>query len=105
MKPEDKLEDPAGNITSMKPEGDKVHLTQLYDSKDEFLHKTFIPMNSAERRQFRQQYIIPDTPFTTSPCLDMVMVVECPKSTSTELAAVKDPGAILRCCGTPKWVN
>ena len=75
-----KLEDPAGNITSMKPEGDKVHLTQLHNSKEEFLHKTFIPMNNFEYWKFRQQYIIPDTPFTTSPRLDMMMVVEYPKS-------------------------
>ena len=80
MKLEDKLEDPAGNISSMKPEGDKIHLTRLHDSKEELLHKTFIPMNNAKSRQFRQQYIIQDTPFTTSPCLDRVMVVECPMS-------------------------
>ena len=83
MELEDKLDDPAGTISSEKPAGgDMVHLTQVHDSTEEFLHKpAFTSANNAERRQLRQQYIIPDVPFTTSPRLDKVMVVECSKST------------------------
>ena len=39
-----------------------------------------IPVNNAERRQLGQQYIIPDTFFTTPPRLYKVMVAECLKS-------------------------
>ena len=42
-----------------------------------------IPVNNAEHRQLAQQYIIPDTFFTTSPCLDKVMAAECSKSTQS----------------------
>ena len=61
MELEDNAEDPAGNITSVSPGGDKVHLTQVHESTEEFLHKAFIPLNNAEHRQLRQQYIVPDT--------------------------------------------
>ena len=60
MELEDNPEDPAGNITSEKPGGDKVHLTQVHETT-EFLSKAFIPINNTECRQLRQQYIIPDT--------------------------------------------
>ena len=76
---EDDLEDPAGNITDKKPGGDRIYL----DSTKEFLYKAFVPVNNAESRQLRQQYIIPDTTFTTSPHLDKVMAVECSKSTKS----------------------
>ena len=79
MELEDDLENPAGNITNQKPGGDRVYL----DSTEEFLHKAFVPMNNAERRQLRQQYIVPDTPFTTFPHLDKVMALECSKSTKS----------------------
>ena len=83
MELEDDPEDPAGNVTSEKPEGDEVHLTQVHESTEEFLRKTFIPVNNAERRQLKQRYIVPDTPFTTSPRLDKVMAAECSKSTKS----------------------
>ena len=50
---------------------------------EEFLCKVFIPVNNAECRQLRQQYIIPDIPFTTSPRLDKVMAAKCSKSTKS----------------------
>ena len=50
MELEDNPEDLAGNITSEKPGGDKVHLTQVHESTEEFLHKAFIPVNNAECR-------------------------------------------------------
>ena len=50
----DDLEDSNGNITNEKPGCDKVHLTQVNDSTEEFLRKAFIPVNYAERRQLRQ---------------------------------------------------
>ena len=83
MELEDELEDPADNITNDKPGGDKVHLIQGNNSTEEFLCKAFIPMNNAECRQLRQQYIIPDTPFTTSPLLDKEMAAECSESTKS----------------------
>ena len=67
MELEEELEDPAGNITNKKLGGDKVHLTQVHDSTEEFLHKVFIPVNNAERRQLRQQYNHPRYPFLPLP--------------------------------------
>ena len=43
MELEDDPKDPAGNITSEYPGGDKVYLTQVHKSTEEFLHKVFIP--------------------------------------------------------------
>ena len=83
MELKDNPEDAAGHITSKKPGGEKVHLTQVHESIEEFLRKAFIPVNNAECRQLRQQYIVLDTPFTTSPRLDKVMAVECSKSTKS----------------------
>ena len=89
MELEDKLDDPADNISSKKSGGHKVHLTQVHDSTEEFPHKAFTSMNNAERRQLRQQYIVPDVPFTTSPCMDKVMAAESTKSADLQLSQIQ----------------
>ena len=83
MELEDELEDSAGNISSETLGGDKVHLTQVHESTEEFLRKAFSSVNNAERRQLKQQYIVPNTVFTASPRLDKVMAAECSKSTKS----------------------
>ena len=77
----DELNDEPTNTTSEEHSGgDKVHLTQIQESTKDLLCKAFTPMNNAERRQLRQQFIIPDASFTVSPRLDKVMAAECSKS-------------------------
>ena len=56
-------EDLADNSTGDRSGNDKVHLTQIQDSTKEGLRKAFNPMNNAERRQLRQQLIVPDAAF------------------------------------------
>ena len=60
--------------------GDKVRLTQVHKSTEDFLRKAFNAVSNTDRRQIRQQFIVPDTPFTTAPRLDKVMAAECSKS-------------------------
>ena len=60
--------------------GDKVCLTQVHKSTEDFLCKAFTAVSNTDRRQIRQEFIVPDTPFTTAPRLDKVMAVECSKS-------------------------
>ena len=83
MELEYELDDSTSNISSEKPGGDKVHLTQVHNSTEEFLRKAFTSVNNAECRQLRRQYIVTDVPFTTSPHLDKVMTAECSKSTKS----------------------
>ena len=56
-------EDLADNSTGDQSRSDKVHLTQIQDSMKEGLRKAFNPMKNAERRQLRQQSIVPDAAF------------------------------------------
>ena len=76
-------EDLADISTGDRSGSDKVHLTHIQDSTKEGLRKAFNPMNSAERRQLRQQFIVPDAAFIMSPRLDKVMAAECSKSTKS----------------------
>ena len=46
-------EDLANNSIGDRSWSDKVHLTQIQDSRKEGLRKAFNPMNNAERRQLR----------------------------------------------------
>ena len=80
---EDELSEVPDNTTDERSGGDKAHLTQVQESTKDFLRKAFVPMNNAERRQLRQQFIIPDAMFTASPRLDKVMATECSKSTKS----------------------
>ena len=68
------------DTTSDRPGGEKLRLTQVHRDTETFLREAFNPVSNAERRQLRQQFIVPDTPFTTAPRLDKVMAAECSKS-------------------------
>ena len=70
-------EDIADNSTGDRFGSDKVHLTKIQDCTKEGLCKAFNPMNNAERRQLRHQFIVPDTAFIMSPWLDKIMAAEC----------------------------
>ncbi len=79
MELEDKVEG-QGDSPVDRPGDDKVRLTQVHKSTEDFLHKAFTPVSNTDQRQLRQQFIVPDTPFTTAPRLDKVITVECSKS-------------------------
>ena len=80
---DESAEGPADNSTGDRSGSDKVHLTQIQDSTKEGLRKASNPMNNAERRQLRQQFIVPDAAFIMSPRLDKIMAAECSKSTKS----------------------
>lgn len=60
--------------------GNKIRLTHVQKSTEDFLRKTFTAISNIDRRQLKQQFIVPDTLFTTAPWLDKVMAGECSKS-------------------------
>ena len=63
-----------------RPGGNKIHLTQVHKSTEDFLSTAFTPVSNPEWRQLRQQFIVLDTPFITALQLDKVMAAECSKS-------------------------
>ena len=77
---EDKNEDRDSSMD--RPRGDKVRLTKVHQSTEEFLRAAFTSVSNADQRQLRQRFIIPDTPFTAAPRLDKVMAAECSKNIS-----------------------
>ena len=68
------------DATSDQPRSKKLHLTQVHRDMETILWKAFNPVSNAKQRQLQQQFIVPDTPFTTAPRLDKVMAAECSKS-------------------------
>ena len=78
MELEDENED--CNSSMDRPGDDKVRLTQVHQSTKEFLRAAFTSISNADRRQFRQRLIVPDTAFTAAPLLDKVMAAECSKN-------------------------
>ena len=90
MELEDEMEDRDGSMD--RPGSDKVRLTQVHKSTEEFLHTAFTSVSNADRRQLRQRFIVPDTPFTAAPRLDKVMAAECSKnlkSADTSLSRIQ----------------
>ena len=62
---------------------DKIRITPVLETTEEFLKSAFCPMENGPRRQLRHQFIVPGTPFTTPPHLDKFIVGECSKSTKS----------------------
>ena len=60
MELEDETEDRDGSMDH--PGSDKVCLTQVHKSTEEFLRTAFTSVSKADRRQLRQRFIMPDTP-------------------------------------------
>ena len=90
MELEDKTEDRDGSMDCSG--SDKVRLTQVHKSTEEFLRTAFTSVSNADRRQLRQRFIVPDTPFTAAPRLDKVMAAECSKnlkSADTSLSRIQ----------------
>ena len=90
MELEDETEDRDGSMD--RPGSDKVRLTQVHKTTEEFLRTAFTLVSNADRRQFRQRFIVPDTSFTAAPQLDKVMAAECSKnlkSADTSLSRIQ----------------
>ena len=62
---------------------DKIRITPVLETTEEFLKSAFSPMENGSRRQLWHQFIVPDTPFTTLPHLNKFIVGECSKSTKS----------------------
>ena len=82
MELEDEVDDEL-ETTEEQPKGDKIRLTKVLQPTEDFLREAFNPINNTSRRQLRQQFIVPDTPFTTAPRLDKMIADECSKSVKT----------------------
>jgi len=65
------------------PQNSKVLLTEVTQPTEEFLCEAFAQKDNAAQRQLWQQFIVPNTSFTTAPHLDKTIVDECSKSTKT----------------------
>ena len=90
MELEDENEDRDSSMD--RPGGDKVCLTKVHQSTEEFLRAAFTSVSNVDRRQLRQRFIVPDTPFTAAPRLDKVMATECSKnlkSADTSLSRIQ----------------
>ena len=90
MELEDENEDRDSSMDP--PGGDKVRLTKVHQSTEEFLRAAFTSVSNVDRRQLRHRFIVPDTPFTAAPRLDKVMAAECSKnlkSADTSLSRIQ----------------
>ena len=82
MELEDETEDCDGSMD--RPGSDKVCLTQVYKSTEEFLRKVYTSVSNADRRQLRQCFIVLDTPFSATTRLDKNL-----KSADTSLSRIQ----------------
>ena len=69
---------------------DKICITPVLESTEEFLKTAFSPMENKDRRQLWHQFIVPNTPFTTSPHLDKMIAGERSKSTKANDSLFSD---------------
>ena len=68
----------------------KISVTPVLESTKESLKTAFSPMKNKDRRQLRHQFIVPNTPFTTSPHLNKMIAGECSKSTKANDSLFSD---------------
>ena len=68
------------SVWSECPKSEKLNLTKMEESTEQFLREVFTLMDSDDYKGLWSKFIVPDTPFTTPPHLDKVMAVECSKS-------------------------
>ena len=71
--------DEVGN-SAKRPKGEKLCLTKVEDTTEQFLCEVFTPMQNEDCKDLCSKFIVPDTPFTTPPHLDKLMATECSKS-------------------------
>ena len=64
---------------------DKIRVTPVLEATEEFLKTAFSPMENGPCRQLQHQFIVLDTPFTTPPHLDKMIVGECSKNTKSNI--------------------
>jgi len=74
MELEDKTEDHDSPMDCSG--GDKICLTQIHKSMEEFLHMVFTSVSDTDLRKL-WHLIVVGTPFTAIPWLDEVMAAKC----------------------------
>ena len=80
-----------------RPGGNKVCLTKVHQSTEEFLRAAFTSVSNADRRQLRQRFIVLDTPFTAAPRLDKVMAGVFKELKARRHLSLEDPGTVPGC--------
>ena len=95
MELEDEVNDEL-ETTEEQPKGDKICLTKMLQPTEDFLPEEFNPINNASRQQLRQQFIVPDTPFTTAPRLDKMIA-------DIRLSWAANPGSVSGRGWAPLW--
>ena len=58
------------------PKGEKLRLTKVEESTEDFLREVFKPMSNEDQKELRGKFIVPDTTVTTPPCLDKLMAMD-----------------------------
>ena len=63
-----------------RPKGEKLCLTKVEESTEDFLQEAFTPMSNENQNDLWGKFTVVDTPFTTQPRLDKLMATECSKN-------------------------
>ena len=84
LESEDKHHNNSDTLKTVEPiSSDKIRVTPMLEVTEEFLKMAFSPMENGLCWQLQHQFIVLDTPFTTPPHLDKMIIGECSKSTKS----------------------